>query len=447
MTSKVRFSPKIGLWAMIALVLAAGLGLFGRSNDLGFVFALSGWVEPLGVIWINALQMTVIPLIVTQLLAALVRPGATADVGRLGGSSLLLFVAMLVVGNVVTILVAPPILSNYRVSPDVVAGLRVESIPESALAAAQQSPTGLGEWLIGLIPTNPVAAFASGNIIQILVFTILVGIAIGRLDDEARQPLARAIHSLAESMMILIGWVLWGTPVGVFALILSVTLSSGVGAMNLLVWYVLVLCGLLIAATLALYPLTALFGRTTMRRFAEAAMPAQLVALGTRSSLASLPALIQGGREKMNLPPSATGFVLPLCVSTFKLNQSISPIFKFILLAHFFSIPLGIGDYVTFVTVSMLLSFGVVGVPRGGGGGFKTLPLYLAVGIPIEGVVIIEAVKTIPDFFMTTLNVTADMSVATILTRDTRLEMGGAGVAMPPAAADLTPTLAVDTDA
>lgn len=442
MATKVRFSPKLGMWAMIALMIAAGLGLAARAWDLAFVYRLSGFVEPLGVIWINALQMTVIPLIVTQLLAALVRPGASASVGRLGGSAVMLFLAMLATVNVLTILVAPSIVSNYRVSPEVVAGLRVESIPESALAAAQQTPAGLAEWLIGLVPTNPVAAFATGNIIQVLLFTILVGLAIGRLDDEARQPLARAIHSLADAMMILIGWILWGTPVGVFALILAVTLSSGIGAMSLLVWYVVVLCALLVAATLLLYPVTALLGRTTIRRFAQAVMPAQLVAMGTQSSLASLPALIQGGQEKMDLPPSATGFVLPLCVSTFKLNQGISPIFKFILLAHFFSIPLGVGDYVTFVAVSMLLSFGVVGVPRGGGGGFKTLPLYLAVGIPIEGVVIIEAVKTIPDFFMTTLNVTADMSVATILTRDTRVEMGGAGVAMPAAATGL----AVETE-
>ena len=442
MATKVRFSPKLGIWAMIALGVAAGLGLSARAWDLGWVTQLSGWVEPFGVIWINALQMTVIPLIVTQLLAALVRPGASGSVGRLGGSALILFLAMLATGNLLTILVAPAILTNYQVSPDGVAGLRVESIPESALIAAQQAPGGAAEWLIGLVPTNPVAAFATGNIIQILVFTILVGIAIGRLDDEAREPLARAIHSLAESMMILIGWVLWGTPLGVFALILSVTLSSGNGAMSLLVWYVVVLCGLLIAATILLDPITALLGRTSIRRFAQAAMPAQLVAMGTRSSLASLPALIQGGQEKMDLPPSATGFVLPLCVSTFKLNQAISPIFKFILLAHFFSVPLGVGDYVTFVTVSIMLSFGVVGVPRGGGG-FKTLPLYLAVGIPIEGVVIMEAVKTIPDFFMTTLNVTADMSVATILTRDTRMEMGGAGVAVPRGGREL----AIESDA
>ncbi len=230
--------------------------------------------------------------------------------------------------------------------------------------------------------------------------------------------------------MILVSWILWGTPLGVFALILGLSLEAGLGAVSLLGWYVVVLCSLLIFTTLMLYPLTVALGRTTFRQFARSAAPAQLVAVGTQSSLASLPALIEGGRTHMRLPDHATGFVLPLCVSTFKLNQGISPLFKFLLLAHFFGIPLGAGDVATFILVATLLSFGVAGVPRGGGG-FKTLPLYLAVGIPIEAVVLVEAVKTIPDFFMTLLNVTADMSAATVLTRDSRLP-GSVPVGAPP---------------
>lgn len=378
-------------------------------------------------VWINALQMTVIPLIVTQLLAALVRPDAGASVGKLGTQAFVLFLGVLFVGNVVTIFVTNPMMSFYAVSPDVVAALALESIPESARVAAQQGPQGVGAWLIGLVPTNPVAAFVEGNIIQILVFTILVGLAISRLATEQRLPIAQSIHGLADAMMILIGWILWGTPIGVFALILSVTLSTGLGSMSLVLWFIVGLSALLIVATILLYPLTALLGRTTMRRFAQAVAPAQLVALGTRSSLASLPALIQGGREHMKLPESATGFVLPLCAATFKMNQAISPIYRFILLAHFYAVPLTLGDYATFVSVSILLSFGVVGVPRGGGGGFKYLPLYTAVGIPIEGFVVLEVVKTIPDFFMTTLNVTGHMSVATVLSRETRRDSAGQG--------------------
>jgi Na+/H+-dicarboxylate symporter len=364
--------------------------------------------------------MTVIPLVVTQLLTALVRPGSGRSVGAMGSRAVGLFVAMLLGAALLTIALAPLLLSGYQVPPEVVSGLRVESVPEAALAAAREGHPGFGSWLENLLPRNPVEAFARGDLLQILVFTILAGLAMGRLPDATRDPLAQGIRGLADAMMILVSWILWGTPVGVFALVLGLTLEAGGGAVSLLAWYLVALCGLLLLATLLLYPLTVAFGRTSFRRFASALVPAQIVALGTQSSLASLPALIEGGRDRLKLPEIQTGFVLPLCVSTFKVNQGIYPLFKFFLLAHVFGIPLSPQDIGSFVVVSTLLSFGVAGVPRGGGG-FRTLPLFLAVGIPIEAVVLLEAVETIPDFFMTLLNVTADMSVATLLSRGDRL--------------------------
>lgn len=419
MTPHARFSPSLGMWSLSGLVLGLALGFLGKAEDVHLIRSVSDLVEPAGRIWINALQMTVIPLIVTQLLAAIVRPESGSVVGKLGGKAVALFVIMLVAVSLLTLGMVPPILARYHVAPGMVAALHVESIPGAALEAARRGTTTFADWLENLLPRNPVAAAAHGDILQILAFTILSGLAMARLPGELRDPLVRGIRALADATMILVGWILLGTPLGVFALILGFTLQAGLGSVSLLVWYVVVLCPLLVFFTLLLYPLTIALGRTSFRRFARAAAPAQLVALGTQSSLASLPALIEGGRTHMELPQPATGFVLPLCVSTYKLSQGISSLFKYLLLAHFFGIPIGVGELATFILVSTLLSFGVPGVPRGGGG-FHTLPLYLAVGIPIEAVVLIEAVMTIPDFFMTLLNVTADMSAATVLTRDYR---------------------------
>jgi proton glutamate symport protein len=418
-TPRGRFSPSLGLWSLAALALGLLLGLLGKLGDVELIRTLADVVQPAGTVWINALQMTVIPLVVTQLLAAIVRPGGAGAVGRLGGRAVVLFVTMLVGAGLLTVLLTSPILAHYHVAPEVVSALHVESIPEAALAAARRGTATFGDWLGNLLPRNPFEAAARGDILQILAVTILGGMAVGRLPAETRDPLARLIRGLADAMMILVSWILWGTPIGVFALILGLSLEAGLGAVNLLGWYIVVVCGLLIFATVLLYPLTVALGRTSLRQFARSAAPGQLVAVGTQSSLASLPALIEGGRTHMRLPEHATGFLLPLCVATYKLNQGISPLFKLLLLAHFFGIPLGAGDIATFILLSTLLSFGVPGVPRGGG--FTTLPLFLALGIPIEGVVIVEAVKTIPDFFMTLLNVTADMSAATVLTRDSRL--------------------------
>ena len=151
----------------------------------------------------------------------------------------------------------------------------------------------------------------------------------------------------------------------------------------------------------------------------RAVAPAQLVAASTRSSLASLPALVAGARRHLNLPPSATGFVLPLSVSAFKVNRTISATVKLLFLAHVFGIPLGPGQLATFLATVVLLSFSTVGVP-GGGAAFRTLPAYLAAGVPLEGVVILETVDTIPDIFKTITNVTGDMSAAILLSRSAR---------------------------
>jgi len=140
------------------------------------------------------------------------------------------------------------------------------------------------------------------------------------------------------------------------------------------------------------------------------------VAVGTRSSLASLPALIQGAEGGLGMPRPVSGFVLPLSVATFKVNTSISSVTKFLFLAAAYGIDLDLPRVVTFVVASLMLSFGSPGVPTAPGS-VTRLPAYLAAGIPLEGVVLLSAVDAVPDIFKTLLNVTADMSVATIVAR------------------------------
>jgi Na+/H+-dicarboxylate symporter len=179
-------------------------------------------------------------------------------------------------------------------------------------------------------------------------------------------------------------------------------------------------CGVMVAFMLLLYPISAILGRVSMIDFARAVAPAQLVALSTRSSIASLPALVEGGRTHLRLPQSATSFVLPLTVSLFKVNRTISACAKLLFLAHVYGVPVSTGTMATFVASVVVLSFTSVGVPNGGSA-FKTLPAYLAAGLPIEGIIIAEAVETIPDIVKTVLNVTGDMSAAALLSRGSRV--------------------------
>jgi proton glutamate symport protein len=194
---------------------------------------------------------------------------------------------------------------------------------------------------------------------------------------------------------------------------------------------IVVVCFSLLVCTLLYYPLTAIFGRVRLRDFAYAVLPAQVMALSTSSSLASLPALVDGARDRLKLPESATGFVLPLCAALFKPNRTVSSTAKLLLLAHFFGVSLSAGAVVAFILTVVVLSFSTIGLP-GGATAFKTLPAYVAVGIPVEALVIAEAVETIPDLFKTLLNVTANMSVATLLSRSSRTVQARSPVVSPP---------------
>lgn len=431
-SSAPRIPAALGAWSMIGLLAGIALGVLGNLGWFPWSEVLSRALRPVGDVWINALQMVVLPLVVAQLLAAI---GGTeaSEVGGLGGRAFGLFVAMLAVVAAFTLVATPILVAPIQIPAEALQD-RV-TLPEAVLRAREGGAApSLGEWLPGLVPANPFAAAAAGDILPLVVFTILVALAVARLPESQRAPLARLFHAGAAATMQLTVWILFGTPIAIFVIILGLSVETGFGAAGILGGYIVLLSVLLIVVTAVLYPLTALFGRTSIARFQKAATAGQMVAITTQSSLASLPALIEGAERHLDLPKASTGFVLPLAASTFKLNQSVSSVFKFVFLAHVFGIPLSLGQQAGFVLLVILLSFATLGLPRGGGGGFKTLPAYIAVGVPVEAVVVIEAVKTIPDVFNTLLNSTAYLSVATILSRMSRAPAAAtvAPVATPP---------------
>ena len=205
-------------------------------------------------------------------------------------------------------------------------------------------------------------------------------------------------------MMVLVKWILLFTPLGVFALALSLGTSMGGTAAGIVVQYLVLICGVLTAAVLLLYPVTAVFARVSLRTFAWGVFPAQLVAL------------LDGAERRLRIDQEVARLVLPLAVSVFKFNQPVSSTLKLLFIAHLFGIDLGAMQVVTFILTIMIFSFSSLGVPLGGGA-MRTLPAYLATGIPIEALILFEAVEAIPDIFKTLLNVTADMSVAMIANR------------------------------
>jgi proton glutamate symport protein len=412
--------PSITIWSLAALGAGLLLGLLGHATGADPFRTLAGAIKPVGDLWLAALQMTVIPLVIIYTLAAIVGARGEGLVGGLAGRAVLLFVAMLLAAGLLTIALTPLAVELFPIDPTTIGALRAAtSVPEEAQRAAGAGYGSFSDWLTGLLPRNLFEAAVRGEVLPLLLFAVLFGIAVTRLAAEHREPLTRVIESLAAAMLVCVRWILMLTPAGVFVFTFLFALGTGGEAVGVLGAWVIIVSGLLLLCTALLYPVTGLLGRTTVRSFARGVAPAQLVGVSTRSSIASLPALLQGGRERLGLPESATGFVLPLSVSVFKLNRTVSSTAKLIFLAHVYGVPLGAGTLATFLLTVMVLSFSTVGLPHGGST-FKTLPAYLAAGLPIEGVVIVEAVETIPDIFKTLLNVTGNMSAATLLSRSSR---------------------------
>lgn len=401
--------------SLIGLGAGFAVGALAHAADLPWLRQTALWLEPLGTLWVNALRMIVIPLVLSNLVLGMADHEGGRGLGRLGAWSFGLFAAFLLAGTGLTLLVAPPALQLFPLEPGAFARA-APPVPGAAGVADAAAGFHLLEWLLALVPVNPFEAAAEGAILPLLVFTVLVALALPHAAPATREALLPFVRGVSDIMFVLLRWILWPTPYAVFVLALAIGARGGGGIVGAVGLFIVLVCALMTLGLLLIYPLTALAAGIGPARFARAVAPAQTVAVGTRSSLASLPALIQGAEGGLGLSRAVSGFVLPLSVATFKVNTSISSVTKFLFLAAAYGIDLDLARVVTFVVASLMLSFGSPGVPTAPGS-VTRLPAYLAAGIPLEGVVLLSAVDAVPDIFKTVLNVTADMSVAAIVAR------------------------------
>jgi Na+/H+-dicarboxylate symporter len=412
-----RKNPKaLTIGSLVALALGLIVGIATQRSQDPQLLGLLSFLEPFATVWLHALQMVVIPLMVSHLVVAIASKEASPQAGKMGGLSFLFFILLLVSAALFTLAVAPFLVRGFSLDADSLASLQATAAPSHfSSPATPTGPVPLREWFINLIPANPFKAAADGEILQLVIATLLFAVAIRNVKEEARLLLLRIFKAVAETTRVLISYVLCVLPIAVFILIATISSKTGSVIVGGIGYFIICVSALLIIFTLLQYPIALLLARVPIGRFAHALLPAQTMAVSTRSSLASLPPLLEGAQQRLGLPSSTAAFVLPLSVSTFKLNRTISGPLKFIFLAHLYGVPLDPGTLIIYVGVSLILSFGSPGIPSGGS--MVTLPFYLAAGIPVEGVVLLKAFDAIPDIFKTLLNVTADMTVAAIVTR------------------------------
>lgn len=414
-TAPGRTAGTTGWWitggSLAGLAAGLGAGLLAHGERVPGLAALVPAMEVVGTLWTNALLMVILPLVVSLLVGAIASLGEHRQAGRLGGATLLVYLAILVAAMAATMVLVPLLLSGYAVDAAALAALRGGNAgPVQAGAAVDPRA-----WLLGLVPANPVRAAADGDLLPVVVATVFFGLAISRLASAHRELLTRFFAAVAAASMVIVGWILLVIPLAVFALAFTETARAGTALVGMVGVFLALISGLLLLETLAFYPLASLVGRAPLRRFAAAALPAQAVAAGTRSSLATLPTLLETAKRRLGLPAHVADFVLPFSISAFKPNRAVSSMGKLLFLTHVYQIPVGPEFLLLFGAILVLLSFSSPGVPSGGF--LTTLPFYIAAGVPVEAVVLLRAVDAIPDVFKTVVNVTGDLTIAVIANR------------------------------
>lgn len=403
------------LSARVLLALGLGLGggaLLAASGDAGLAGAVAP-VEAVGGLWLNALRMTVVPLVFSLLVTGIASVTNAAATGRLAARAIGLFAVLLGVAAAYSTLATQGLLALWPVSPEGAAALRAGAGASGAVAGES---AGFAAWLTSLAPANPIKAAAEDAILPLVVFGVFVGFAATRLPERLRLPLVTLFEAVAETMIIIVRWVLWAAPVGVFALSLGVGLRAGLGAAGVLLQYVVIVS--LITAGIALLPYLLIALRRNgvgLPAFARAVAPVQVLAFSTQSSLACLPAMIERANDDLKIPPRITGLVLPLAVAVFRLTSPVANLAVAYFVAHIFGIQPDAPQMIAAVFVAFAVSVGSVGLPGQISFFVSMAPICLALGLPLDLLPILLAVEVIPDIFRTIGNVTGDLGVTALL--------------------------------
>ncbi|MBR5106157.1 MAG: dicarboxylate/amino acid:cation symporter [Alistipes sp.] len=391
----------LGFWILVAMVAGVVAGaLMGEESAM---------FKPLGSLFIQLIKMLVVPLVAISIISGAASLGSSRSAGKIGITS----IGYILITTIISIVIA--IAAGIIFKPG--AGLSVENIqaliPQGADAG---TATELSFWetVIGMIPANPIQAFAEGNILQIIVFGLFLGFGISAIGEEKRTKVVNGLNYILEALIWCIGRVMWIAPLGVFGLMAEAMGTFGFDILLKVVnlFWVDLLAVLLMGV--AVYPLTVMFlSNVSVKEFFRAMLRPQIVAFSTASSMATLP-VTMGACDNMRVSKEVTGFVVPLGATINMTGNAIYYTLVALFFAQIYGIDLGIAQYVAIAVTASLGSIGQAGVP---GPTLMVVAVLVAAGIPIEGLPLLYALDRLFDMVRTVLNITGDAACAVVTDR------------------------------
>ena len=395
---------------LLALFIGLALGVFAAAQAPVIGVQIAYWLDIVGSLWLNGLRMTVVPLVVALIVTGIVKSAEAARAGPMAARTVFWVVCLMVISAVLGAVLTPALLSLWPMPTESAAALRaaLTTVP----AVAEQPP--LRDFIVALVPTNPISSAANDSILPLLIFTLVFGFAVTRLAQGPRAQMAGFFSALADAMVIVIEWVLKLAPIGVFALAFVVGARSGLSALGAVAHYIVTvsIVGIIVGAFA--YPIAVFAGKVRLGEFVRQIAPVQAFAVSTQSSLASLPLMLKKA-EALGVRESTAGLVLPMAVALLRVTGPAMNLAVALYVANWFGVELDAFDYGFAIFIAALTSMGAVSLP--GSVSFVTsiAPICLALGIPIEPLALLIAVETLPDIFRTTGNVQMDVALATVI--------------------------------
>lgn len=395
----------------------AGIAANLLAGDAAWLSGTVSYVaQPIGQIFLRLLFMLVVPLVFSALVLGVVEIGDPRSLGRIGGKTLLFIVAVtgiaVTIGLVTVNLLQPGTGLPAEVGQTILAGAAEST---NAIVARKDSLSGI-DLLLNLVPRNPVASAANGDLIGLMVFALLVGIAAAVVQSDGTRSFLGAMQGIYDICLKLIDWVIRLAPFAVAALLFAITAKLGLDVLAQLARFVGTVVLALGIHFFVVFPLMVkLVGGMSPRDFFRRAQPAILTAFSTSSSSATLPTTLMVAEERLGVPRRVGRFVCTLGATA---NMNGTALFEgvtVLFLAQFFGVELSLGQQLLVLLMCILGGIGAAGVP---GGSLPVIATILVMfGIPPEGIGLILGVDRFLDMCRTTVNVTGDLVGAVVVAR------------------------------
>ena len=413
----------LGLRILAGVLTGIAIGIaLPKAGTVAWADDLANAGRVAGLLWLASLQMTVLPLVFALLTTGLARAGSGAGGGIVAKRAVLVFAALYAVALLVCVALNFFLLKLWPVSAAAVDAFRnVESAGVDAKAPS------IGDIVIGIVPTNVFAALASGAVLPVVVFAVLFGLAMAQAEEGQRTNIMKLIDTVAAIMFKIVGWVLMLAPLGVFGLAMGTAHQTGLAMLWGLGGYLRHVVTVMLVMLACAYPVAVLWGGIGLRRFAAAVAPSQLVALGTQSSMASLPVMLKSA-DALGVPEETANVTLPLAVSIFRFAGPPITLTYATYAAAMAGAPPSLSLLCFGAMVSLLMEFAAVGLPNQVSFFAVIAPACAVMGAPLGFLPLFLSVDVIPDSLGTTGIVTMDVAATTVVNR---LQAPGEMTALP----------------